>query len=98
MIVKIHNFPSGTVLTITDSDLIGQRFEEGKRQLDLTSSFYSGEEKSESEIKKLLKDEKIGFIHFTGEKSLALGIKEGLVDPKKVVRIKNIPHAQVFIS
>ena len=51
MLVKVHKNTEGQILlAICDDDLIGKKFEEGNLQLDLSSDFYKGEEKSEDEI------------------------------------------------
>ena len=51
MNVNTKTTPEGLIVIITDSDIIGKKFEEGNKQLDLTNKFYSGEEKSKEEIK-----------------------------------------------
>ena len=40
MIVNTKTTPEGLILIVTDSDIINQKFEEGKKQLDLTNKFY----------------------------------------------------------
>ena len=93
MIVNQKNTPNGTILIITDSDLIGKIFEEGKKQLDLTKEFYQGEEKNVEEIKQLLNDAYV--LHLTGKEAVAFGKELDLVD--KVITIKDIPHAEVLL-
>ena len=36
-------------------------------------------------------------INFVGKKAVKLGIKANLVEPHKIIKIKNIPHAQAII-
>ena len=80
------------MVAICDNELIGQKFEEKNLQLDLSSDFYKGEDKSEGEIVKLIKGSYV--INAVGEKSVGLCLKLGLLDEKDVINIKNIPHAQ----
>ena len=93
MIVNTKTTPEGLILIVTDSDLIGKKFEEGKKQLDLTKKFYLGEEKSVEEIKELLNDAYI--LHLTGKEAVAFGKELGLVD--KVIVIDNVEHAEVLL-
>ena len=97
MIVKTHKTQDGRkILAICDSDLIGQKFEEKKLQLDLTSDFYKGEEKNEEEIISLLKG--CYLINVVGEKSIGLVIKLGIINKNNIIKIKNITHAQGILE
>ena len=92
-IVNTKSTPEGLIVIITDSDLVGKKFEEGNKQLDLTKKFYQGEEKSVEEIKELINDAYV--LHLTGKEAVALGKELGLVE--KVITIDNIPHAEVVM-
>ncbi len=93
-IVNTKSTPEGLIVIITDSDLVGKKFEEGNKQLDLTKKFYQGEEKSVEEIKELINDAYV--LHLTGKEAVALGKELGLVE--KVITIDNIPHAEVVME
>ncbi len=86
----------GLLLVVTDQDLLGKFFEEGKAQLDLRSAFYKGEEKTKEEVKTLLAGARD--VVLTGKMAVALGIELDLVDPKKILYVKNVPHAQVALG
>lgn len=95
-IVAEKNFSQGRLLVITDKEVFDQKLEEGKVQLDLTSNFYKGVEKKQEEIEMLLGAAK--HIHLTGEKVVALGIQLGYVDPRRIIRVKGVPHAEVVVD
>ena len=95
-IVSLKKTPNGTIIVITDSELIGKKFEDGKKQLDLTQRFYVGEEKSAEEIKKMVGGAYV--LHLTGVRAVLLGEELDLVDSNKVLVIKNIPHAEVVME
>ena len=84
------------IVAVCDSDLVGKKIEEGKKQLDLSSSFYDGEEKNEEEILNIIDNSYM--INAVGEKSISLLDKFGLVDKERVLRVNNIPHAQVILE
>ena len=94
MNVNTKTTPEGLIVIITDSDIIGKKFEEGNKQLDLTNKFYSGEEKSKEEIKEFINDAHI--LHLTGKEAVAFGKELGLVE--NVVTINEIPHAEVVLE
>ncbi len=97
MIVKVHKTEDGRkILAICDNNLIGKKFEEGKMQLDLSSGFYRGEEMSEKELEGLVKGSYIANI--VGKKSVKLMVKWGIAKKKRVIKIRNVPHAQAILE
>lgn len=96
MIVKIHKNNDGKViLAVCDKELLGKKFEEGKLQLDLSSKFYDGKEMQEETLLKLFKSAYI--INLVGKRSINIAIKAGIIDRERVIKIKNVPHAQVVL-
>jgi len=92
MIVKIHPHSDGRVLVaVVDSDLLGQKFEEGKLQIDLTADFYQGEEKTPGETGDLIRN--ANFVNLVGKQSVQLGIDEEVVNPDQVKHVKDVPIA-----
>ncbi|MDP3990146.1 MAG: DUF424 family protein [archaeon] len=96
LIFKEHQSQHGPLYVVTDKDLLGKVFEEGKLQLDLTKKFFDGEEATKEELKKKLKYAR--HVHLTGKEAVALGVEMDLVDPEKILFIKNVPHAEVIID
>lgn len=96
MIVKIHRNKTGNVVAACDEDILGKKFEEGKLQLDLTTDFYKGEKKTDSEVLKIISNSYV--VSFVGEKCVEFAIKNRLVDKDKVLVIAGVPHAQCIIE
>lgn len=94
--VAIKESSSGRLLVITDSLLLGKRFEEGRKQLDLAKAFYQGEEQSAEEIRKIIMTAK--HLHFTGKEAVALGIELDLIASTHILYVQKIPHAEVVMS
>lgn len=95
MIVKIHKKDDKTVVAVCDSDLIGHKFEEGELQLDLSSDFYNGEKMNEIDAGDIIRNSDL--VNLVGENSVKLGLKEGVIEKKHIIKIKNIPHAQAIV-
>lgn len=95
MILKIHDNGEKIVLSIIDDDLLGKKFEEGNKILDLSSDFYKGEKKSEAEIKKATRIAYI--INAVGKKTIEFLKSNGLIDSDQVKEIKKIPYAYILI-
>ncbi|MBW2965853.1 DUF424 family protein [Candidatus Woesearchaeota archaeon] len=96
MLSKKHKTRDGKlILAVCDSELIGKKFTQGKLQIDLTTDFYKGEEKSESEI--LLIFQQAYILNLVGEKTVKLALKQKLIDETHILKIQGIPHAQCVI-
>jgi|SRR3989344_2411425 len=95
MIVKIHKKDDKTIVAVCDGDLIGQKFEEGELQLDLSSEFYNGEKMNEIQAGDIIRNSDL--VNLVGEKSVNLGLKEGVIEKQNIIKIKNILHAQAIV-
>jgi hypothetical protein len=95
MIVKTHTSKEGILLAVCDSDILGKKFEDDKLQLDLTGGFYKGEEKSEDELREMLKTAYI--VNLVGKNSVDFAIKEGIVSEDNVIKVQGVPHAQAVL-
>lgn len=95
MIVKIHKRDDRTVVAVCDNSLLGQKFEEGDKQLDLTGDFYKGDVLSSKEAGDLVRNADI--VNLVGEEAVKLGLEEGVIEESQIVRVKGIPHAQAVV-
>jgi len=96
IIGKLHTDTDGKeVLALCDSDLVGKKIEEGKKQLDLTSSFYKGKEMKDDQLDDLLKV--VYLINAVGTEVVEFLKQKKLVAPSQIITIANIPHAQVVV-
>ena len=94
MLVKIHK-SYRNVVAICDSDLLGKKFEQGNLQIDLSGSFFEGEEKTSEETLEIIQDLAIedSTFNIVGEKSVRLALKAGIIEEKGIKKIKDIPVA-----
>ncbi len=100
MLVKIHK-ATRYVVAICDTDLFGKKFldADNTRQIDLTTSFFQGEEKSEEETEELILDmvrEDASF-NIVGEKSCQIALKAGAIDEDGITKIADIPIALTLL-
>ncbi|MEM4605796.1 MAG: DUF424 family protein [Candidatus Pacearchaeota archaeon] len=98
MLIKVHK-ARRYIVTLCDKEILGKKFEEGKKELDLTGEFFQGEQKTEEEIKKILlfyKKEDASF-NFVGERSCSLALNIGLIKEDNIGKIAGIPYALVLL-
>ena len=100
MFVKIHKSQNiRPVVSICDSDLIGKRFEEGKRQLDVNENFYKDREVNKEELLEIIKRQEVEDASFNivGKESVQASIEAGIIAEEGVRRIEGIPFALVLL-
>ena len=91
--VKIYRQGDDVLLGACDENLLGKKFEDGKFHLDVSETFYGGQQVSEEVLRKYLQEATIA--NLVGTKTVACAVKEGLVDSDCILRIKGVPHAQM---
>ncbi|MBS3176842.1 DUF424 family protein [Candidatus Woesearchaeota archaeon] len=92
MIVKEHRHPDGKiVLAVCDSDLVGKKFEEGDKQLNLASSFYKGSEQEDLTVGDMMRNS--DSVSIVGPKAIQLGLNEGIIEQESILTIAGIPYA-----
>jgi len=98
MLIKIHQ-SYRTCIALCDKNLLGKKFEEGNKQLDLTGTFFQGEEKTLQEIKQILINAKYedSTFNFVGQKSCNLAKSLGIISQQGIMYIDNIPIALVLM-
>lgn len=94
---KIHR-TYRDVVAICDSNLIGQKFEEGKFQLDVKEDFFKGEEASKEKIISIMEDlaKEDSTFNIIGKNSTRVAIEIGLISEEGVKEISGIPFALVL--
>lgn len=95
MILKLHTTKRGVIAALCDTELIGLKYKEGEKVLDLTAAFYKGEKKDKKEIIIILKNAYI--INAVGKKSIQLLEEGNFTDGSEVQMIHKIPYVQCVV-
>lgn len=98
MYLKIHR-SYRPVVALCDKNLIGKKFEEGKRQLELRENFYKGEEVSEAKAVKILQFQSRDDATFNivGEKATLAAIKAKIISNEFISCVQGIPFALTLL-
>jgi len=98
MLVKIHS-SYRRIVAICDNELLGKKFEEGKKAIEIKESFFKGDEKTEQEIIKIIEDStgEDATFNIIGKNSVNVAIKSGLIQPEGIITIQGIPIALVLL-
>jgi len=97
MLVKIHN-AYRMIVAVCDEDLIGKKFEEGNKQLDLTGTFFKGKEKTREEVIEIVRDAQTedAIFNIAGKESCALLKELGVISDEGILYVDSVPVSLVL--
>ncbi|DAC71995.1 MAG TPA: DUF424 domain-containing protein [Thermoplasmata archaeon] len=92
--VKVYQQGDDLIIGACDEHLLGKKFRKGKLQIDVAKHFYDGERIDKKTLEKFLRDATIA--NLVGQETVKCAIELGLVDPRFILKIKGVPHAQII--
>ena len=96
IITAIHRRPDGTVLVAAcDTAVHGKVISDGKRRIDTTNSFYTGEPTDTQGAAELFSI--ATHLHLVGEQCVSLGISQRYIEPAHVLTVNDVPYAECVI-
>lgn len=98
MHIKIHE-SYRKVVALADSNLIGQKFEEGKRQLDVRENFYKGDVVEDGMAVEMLKSLAVDDATFNivGKDAVAAALKAEIITKEMIANVQGVPFALVLL-
>ena len=98
MQIKIHE-SYRKIVALADSEIIGMKFEEGNRQIEIKPNFFKGEEKTKEEVIGILKDmvKEDATFNIVGKESIETALEAGIIDKEGVIIIDDIPVALMLM-
>jgi hypothetical protein len=94
MHIKIHE-AYRSIVALADSDIIGQTFIEGIRQIEVRPNFFEGDKKTKEEIIQILKEmnQEDATFNIVGKESIETALEAGIINKEGIMKIDNVPVA-----
>lgn len=89
ILIKIHSSEHTEILTLCDSDLIGEKL----FNITISKAFYEGEKYEEKYLKVLKEAQNINAL---GKESIELLLKHKIITEEDIKYYDKIPHVQLF--
>lgn len=80
-------------MTVCDAGLLGRELKEGQLRLRVDEAFYGGREASVEECLRCLRGATVANV--VGS-IVERAVEAGLIDPASVIKIEDVPHAQLI--
>ncbi|MFC6731315.1 MULTISPECIES: DUF424 domain-containing protein [unclassified Haladaptatus] len=94
MIVNERQTPEGLLVSVCDSDILGETFTDGDVSISVSESFYGGDETDEQGVVASLQRATVANI--VGTQAIQVAVENGFVDESTVLTIGETRHAQVL--
>jgi hypothetical protein len=94
MILTERDTDEGRLVTVCDSGILGETFDDGDISLTVTEEFYGGEEVDEHTVIESLSRASVANI--VGTEAVAVAIEHGFVEEANVMDVDGTRHAQVL--
>ena len=92
--IKIYNQQGEILVAACDEGILGKKFEEGELQIEVHTQFYDGFRVDKEGLLNQLGRSTIA--NLVGKKVVKCALEAGLVSKDCIIRIKGIPHVQIF--
>lgn len=93
MCVKVYKQGRETLVAAADATLLGRHLKEGRMALLVSEAFYGVERADEATLVAQLRICTIA--NLVGDRVVSIAVKYGFVDPRSVLVIEGVPHAQM---
>lgn len=90
---RLYEFENDLLLAATDEELIGRSLSRGEIEIHISEQFYGTEEADQGELRDLLG--RCTIANLMGERCIALAARHGYVEATNVVKLEDVPHAQI---
>jgi len=91
--VNLRKSGQFVVLATCDCELLGKVLRDGKIVFEVKEEFYKGHRVSVEEAIELCRQSTI--VNMVGQCIVERAVKEGLIHPEAILKIKGVPHAQI---
>ena len=94
--VKAHMRRGHLCAAACDEELLGEILDEEPYHVAIKEDFFGGDLVEDDDKATSALFQRSSSLNLFGERAVALGIEAGCIDPDHVVRIRGVPHAQMF--
>jgi hypothetical protein len=93
MILSERQTDQGLLVSVCDTDIMGETFEDGAISLTVDEDFYGGDEVDESTVVESLARAQVANI--VGHRAVDVAVNAGIIDAANVLEVDGTRHAQL---
>lgn len=97
LLLKIHR-TYRNVVAVCDLDLLGRRFEEGKKQIEIKENFFNGDKIEKKEAIKIIERQikEDATFNFVGKEAVKTALEMEIIEEEDIIFIQGVPLILIF--
>lgn len=97
MLLRERETPEGLLVSVCDTDCLGETYVDDPVSLDVTEAFYGGPEATEVDAGAVVDSlQRADVANIVGEQAVEIAIEAGLIDEDRVLEVDGTLHAQLL--
>jgi hypothetical protein len=97
MLLRERDTGKGLLVSVCDTDCLGETYEDGEVSLTVEEGFYGGEEAREADAEAVIQSlTRANVANIVGEEAVEVAVDAGLVDEATVLDLDGTRHAQLL--
>lgn len=97
MLLRERDTPEGLLVSVCDSDCLGETYDNGEARLEVDPDFYGGEAAVEAGADAVVESlHRAQVANLVGTESVGVAIEAGLIDEETVLEFEGTRHAQLL--
>jgi len=97
MLLRERETPEGLLVSVCDSDCLGETYVEEPVRLEVTEEFYGGQEAIEADASAVVDGlQRADVANIVGTEAVGVAVEAGLVDEDRVLDVEGTRHAQLL--
>jgi hypothetical protein len=97
MLLRERETPEGLLVSVADTDCLGETYGNGDVSITVSESFYGGEDAAEADAETVVASlSRATVANLVGEESVGVAVEAGIVDEERVLEVGETVHAQLL--
>jgi hypothetical protein len=97
MLLRERDTGKGLLVSVCDTDCLGETYENGSVSLTVEEGFYGGDEAREADAETVVASlSRADVANIVGERAVGVAVEAGLVDEETVLDVGETRHAQLL--
>ncbi|WP_311170290.1 DUF424 domain-containing protein [Halobellus ordinarius] len=97
MLLRERQTPEGLLVSVCDSECLGETYTEGDVSLEVTEAFYGGDEAETADEAAVVDSlTRASVANIVGERAVSVAVDAGIVDEDRVLSVDGTLHAQLL--
>lgn len=97
MLLRERDTPQGLLVSVCDTDCLGETYEGGGLSLTVTEDFYGGDDAKRADSNEVVDSlTRASVANLVGKEAVTVAVEAGIIDENSVLEVDGTLHAQLL--